>query len=558
MDLAQLLARLRATSASFSPRQLAVLGLAFLAVVGAVIGGAYWSTPNYRLLFADMDPSAASEVVDRLKAQKITYRIDDGGRAIRVPEDRVDELRLAMSAQGLPSSGRIGFEIFDRTAFGATEFLEHVNYRRALEGEIARTIATIGEVSGARVHIAMAKESLFATREEAAKASVILKLKGRGTLPAGTIAGVASLVASSVEGLRPESVVILDNFGRPLTRPAESDDVSGFGVERQQRVEHELSTRVVSLLEPIVGPGRVRVNVAARLNAEAREETEERYDPMTVVRSHQTSNDSQTMGSAAVGGPAGTRANVAPASPPQNPTPPPSPTPQSGKPGDPTPSAPPILPGSVRTAETTNYEVSKLVRHSTVPRGELARLWVAVLVDDDVQSAPGPDGNPVRSQKPRPAAELQKIQSLVAAAVGLDQERGDQLTVENVAFDTPSTEIGTTPTATPAVQAPRMVWVIAIGVGVVVALVLIVIVGRATTRSRRRRAAPPTQLPTVLPRTVQDLQNDIEAQLDAAAQSASAGSQKLPALTRRVGTLAAKEPEAIALLVRSWMTEDSR
>src|SRR5262245_30377293 len=133
MDLAQLLARLRATSASFSARQIVVLVVAFIAVVVGVIGAAYWSAPGYRLLFADMDPAAASEVVDRLKAQKIAYRIDDGGRSIRVPEDRVDELRLALTAQGLPSSGRVGFEIFDRTAFGVTEFLEHVNYRRALE-----------------------------------------------------------------------------------------------------------------------------------------------------------------------------------------------------------------------------------------------------------------------------------------------------------------------------------------------------------------------------------------------------------------------------------------
>src|SRR4051794_7399636 len=179
MDLAQMLARLRASAAAFSPRQLMTIAAAFIAVVGGVIGLSYWNTPSYHLLFADMDPAAASEVVDRLKAQKISYKIEDSGRSIRVPEERVDELRLSLTAQGLPSSGRVGFEIFDRLAFGATEFQEHVNYRRALEGEIARTISTISEVGSARVHIAMAKESLFESREQAAKASVILKLKGR-------------------------------------------------------------------------------------------------------------------------------------------------------------------------------------------------------------------------------------------------------------------------------------------------------------------------------------------------------------------------------------------
>src|SRR5262245_18705625 len=128
MDLAQLLARLRSSSA-FSASQIVIIVVVFLLVVGAIIGGTYLNTPGYRLLFSDMDPAAASEVVEKLKAQKVPYKIDDGGRGIRVPEDRVDEMRLALTSQGMPSSGRVGFEIFDRTAFGETDFLEHVNYR---------------------------------------------------------------------------------------------------------------------------------------------------------------------------------------------------------------------------------------------------------------------------------------------------------------------------------------------------------------------------------------------------------------------------------------------
>jgi flagellar M-ring protein FliF len=567
MDLAQMLARLRATSAALTTPQIVSIALAFLLVVGGVIGGSYLSTPNYRLLFSDMDPTAAAAVMDRLKAQKIPYQIDDGGRAIRVPEDKVDELRLSLTAQGLPSTGRIGFEIFDRTAFGETEFLEHVNYRRALEGEIGRTIATIGEVASARVHIAMAKESLFESKEQPAKASVILKLKGRQPLPGATVAGIASLVASSVEGLRPESVVILDNFGRSLTRPAEADEniSSGpLGVERQQRMEHELSTRVVSLLEPIVGPGRVRVNVAARLNAEAREETEEHFDPETVIRSHQTSSDTQQVGAGSVGL-AGARSNVAPPAPPtakpvSNKTdatdpaaPPPAP------PAGPATFAPPAI---SRVSETTNYEISKVVRHSNVPRGELARLWVAVLVDDDVQLKPGKDGSAERTQKPRSAADLQKIQGLVAAAVGLDEDRGDQLTVENIAFDVPAAEIGTNAAPLPGMPAPRLLWIGIAAGGAVIGLILLVVVVRATSGPKRtavRGSAKVADLPQsgALPRTVQDLQQEVEAQLNAEVANAT-GAQKLPALARRVGALASKEPEAVALLVRSWMAEDRR
>ena len=153
------------------------LVVSFVLVVGVVGGSAWWlNTPSYALLFADMDEDAAGQVVTRLKSLKVPYSLDEGGRAIRVPANRVDELRLELTAQGLPSSGRVGFEIFDRTAFGATEFLEQVNYRRALEGEIARTISTIAEVGGARVHIAMGKDSLFG-EPRPAKASVVLKLR---------------------------------------------------------------------------------------------------------------------------------------------------------------------------------------------------------------------------------------------------------------------------------------------------------------------------------------------------------------------------------------------
>src|SRR5262245_3771673 len=205
-----------------------------------------------------MDAESAQQIVTKLKAQNVPYKLDDGGRGIRVPQSRVDELRLELSAANLPASGRIGFEIFDRTQFGATQFLEQVNYRRALEGEIARTIATITEVSSARVHIAMGKDSLFG-ESRPAKASVVLKLKGSRPPSASTINGITNLVAASVEGLRPEAVVILDSYGRPLARPTEddSDPLGAAQLERQQRLERDLSTRVIALLEPVVGAERV-------------------------------------------------------------------------------------------------------------------------------------------------------------------------------------------------------------------------------------------------------------------------------------------------------------
>src|SRR5512146_3542572 len=251
MDPQQLLARLKALFGSLSTGQLVTLAFSFIAVA-AVVGGSAWfmNRTTYALLFSDMDADSASQVVTRLKSQKVPYELDNGGRAIRVPAEQVDELRLDMSSQGLPSSGHVGFEIFDRTSFGATEFLEQVNYRRALEGEIARTISTLTEVSNARVHIAMGKDSLFG-ESQPAKASVVLKLRGNRSLPASTVSGITNLIAASVDGLRPEE--------------DPNDPLGGAQLERQQRLEHDMSSRVLALLEPVIGPDRVRVNVAVKL-----------------------------------------------------------------------------------------------------------------------------------------------------------------------------------------------------------------------------------------------------------------------------------------------------
>ena len=314
MNFQPLIDRLRTATAALSGAQIASLAAVFVVVVGLVVGSAYWvNTPTYGVLFADMDPESANSVVARLKTQKVQYILDDGGRTIRVPVAHLDELRLEAAGQGMPASGRIGFEIFDRTSFGVTDFLEHVNYRRALEGELARTIGTIAEVSSARVHIAMARPSLFASQDQAATASVVLKLRGNKPLSASTTAAITGLIAAGVEGLRPEGVVIIDNFGRPLTRSTDGREEStgAFQAERQQRIERDLSMRVVSLLEPIVGPAHVRVNISAKLNIDSQEETVERFDPTPVIRSH----ESVVQGGAAAGsaqGVAGVRSNLPP------------------------------------------------------------------------------------------------------------------------------------------------------------------------------------------------------------------------------------------------------
>lgn len=541
MNVEQFFAKLKGAASTLSAKQLVTLTIAFVAVVGLTIGSAYWiNTPTYSVLFSDMDAESASSIVTRLKNDKVDYVLDDGGKTVRVPASRVDELRLQFASDGMPGSGRVGFELFDRTAFGVTDFLEHVNYRRALEGELARTISTISEVSGARVHIAMPQPSLFTGRDQPTKASVVLKLRHNRQPSASTVAAITGLLSASVESLKPESVVIIDNYGRPLSK-TEADDgaVDGVSLERQQRIERDLTTRVIALLEPIVGIGRARVNVSAKLSSGTQEETEERWDPMPVIRSQQSVTQIGASPSAPSGQlpAAGTRANL----------------PDPGKPESPaavvaSAAATPGTPGS-HTAETTNYEVSKVTRHSLRPRGDIARLSVAVVLDDDREDA----GQQGAQAKPRPPADIQKIHGLVAAAVGFDADRGDQLTVENIAFEeTPVEEVA--PQRTWQQYAPQAIEIGRIAGIVLLGLVAVFGVIRPMVR-HSMSAAPAVQTAGAgvsVPRTVQDLEAEMDAQLG------PPGAQRMPVLTRRVAALTEREPENAARLLRTWLSEEER
>jgi len=588
-----LLTHFKRLTATLSRTQLATLAGVFVAVVGVLVGTAYWiNTPTYTVLFSDLDSESAQGVVSKLKTDKVEYVLDDGGRTVRVPATRVDELRLSFSGQGMPANGRIGFEIFDRTAFGTTEFLEHVNYRRALEGELARTIATISEVAGARVHIAMAKDSLFATEKQSAKASVVLKLKGRKPLAPQTITAIAGLVASSVEDLRPESVVVLDTFGRSLTGKENQDDQDGSGLnlDKQHRLERDLTTKVVALLEPIVGEGHVRVNVAARLNASSAEETEEHWDPETVLRSRQTSSDIGAIptGATLTGGTvgAGARANTPPGS-----------AGASGN-GAATPVPVPGTPPS-RTVESTNYEVGRVTRHTISPSGQIARLSVAVLLDDSRSAAAAaaataaqgtppangaapaagaaatPPATPTPVSKPRTPEEVERIHKLVAAAVGFEEARGDQLTVENISFDEgeqlapepPRTMLQRMTTAVQSDGAHEVGRTVGILVLALLAFLLFL-----KPVMNKALAPPPgsVALPSALGapslaggpaaagalaaagglQTIAALEQQVEAGL------LRPEDQKITQLTRNVAKLADSEPEAVARLVRTWISDN--
>ncbi|MFN8644393.1 MAG: flagellar basal-body MS-ring/collar protein FliF [Candidatus Binatia bacterium] len=563
MNPSQLLAHAARLRANLSTTQLVSLVGAFIAVVAVVVGSAYWANaPAYTVLYRDLDPESANAVITKLKASNTPYQLEGGGTMLLVPATRIDELRLDFAAQGLPTAGRIGFELLDKTTFGTTEFMEGVNYRRALEGELARTIATIDDVASARVHLAMATERLYASDSQPAKASVVLKLRTSRPLSPQTVAGITGLVASAVESLRPESVVIVDTFGRPLSKPPEDETTAaGPGLEHQQTYEHELMTKVVSLLEPVVGPGHVRVNVAARFTAGSSEETEESWDPNSVVRSQQKSSDTTSNASSSsrtgkTGGIAGARSNAPPDASTAN-----AQTLQvAGAEGT-----------AGRVSETTNYEIGKKTRHTVAPSGQVERLSVAVIVDDE--RTPAAEGKPAAS-KPRDPAVMDRIKGLVATSVGLDTDRGDQLTVENIAFED-TTAAPEEPAGPWWKQMPtQMKTTLGVSVSDVMRWALVTFLALvalfAVIRPMVRGALAPAA-PALLPaapgdagvpalaggtpagvRTVAELEQDIQA----AASKREAG--RAPALTRSIAAKVDSEPEHVAHVVRAMIAQEER
>lgn len=541
--LDQMTQQIRAMFGSLDPRQIVGIGLVFVSVVAGIGGIAYWaSRPSWALLATDVDPEGMNGVVERLKALKVQYQLDEGGRTIRVDAARVDELRMQLAAEGLPASGRIGFELFDRTMFGATELTERVNFQRALEGELARTIGALGTVSAARVHLALPRTSLFANESQPAKASVVLRLRSGRSVSAADVDGIVALVSSSVEGLAPDGVTVIDASGRRLSRqmdPAEAATDRGR-FERQQQLERDMAGRVVALLEPVVGAGRVRANVSASLKADSENEMEERWDPTSVVRSRQQTLEADGRGTAQ--GAAGARANL-----PADPSAPPE------------PERAPAVTTNNRSSEVTNYEVSKLTRHRTSPAGQLSRLSVAVLVDDVRRIERGDDGQETALATPRSEEELQRLHALVASAVGLVPERGDQLTVQNIAFEIPEGDF------VPAPTAPVPVWQLLgdqlterwqIVVPSVAAAVVLLAGLVYLLRGRRRPALTAgAGSPRLASASGAPLGEMSQATTDADARQDSA---LPPSPARQLARLAQAEPEQLARIVRGWLAEEER
>src|SRR5437764_3423874 len=389
---------------------LATVGGASMALV---LGLAWWAQrPLYRPLFTNLSTADAAAIVEALKAEKVAYRLEDDGRVVLVPAERLYELRLALAAHGLPEGGGVGFEIFDKQSLGVTDFLQRLNYQRALQGELGRTIGQLGGVESARVHLALPERSLFVAEDRRPSASVVVKLVQGRTLSAAQIDGIVHLVAASVEGLQPEDVTVVDEAGRILTsdrRGAEAAGTSNAPLEIQQSVERGAEERIESMLGAVVGRDKVVARVAASLGLSRVEATEETYDPdRTAVRTQHTTRE-ETIGAKTPGGAPGVQANLTNA---------------------PAAAAGPDGPKSERRDETQSYEVSKVTSRTIAPVGAVKQLSVAVLIDGTYTEGEG--GKRVFTA--RPSEEMDRLRELVKSAVGFSESRGDKIEITSVPF----------------------------------------------------------------------------------------------------------------------------
>ena len=269
---------------SLSRAQQVSLVIAPLVVLAAVSGILKWRHDSgFRVLYSGLAPEDASAVTQKIREAGIEYRLDETGATVEVPAEHLADARLALAGAGLPRSGRIGFELFDRNNLGASDFAEQVNYRRALEGELERTVATLSEVDQARIHITFAKDSVFLDARQPSKATVVLRLKRSAQLPQGTVTAIANLVASAVDGLTPDAVAIIDSHGHLVNRPHAAGDageqMAEANLDYRRQVETDLLTRINSALGTLLGPDRFHASVNVDCDFTSSEQNDEIVDP---------------------------------------------------------------------------------------------------------------------------------------------------------------------------------------------------------------------------------------------------------------------------------------
>jgi flagellar M-ring protein FliF len=565
-EVAQLPTPAQGLQATLKPLLLLV-GIAMAVAAGVTV--VLWSRgPTYSMLYANLGTQDQAQITQALDAAQIPYRMAPGSNSIEVPAERLNDARLKLAGQGLPEGGG-GFALMDKDpGFGVSQFMENARYQHALEAELARTIAALRPVEGARVHLAVPRQSAFVRDHKGASASVFLQLKQGRRLEQEQIQAIVNLVASSIPDLEANQVTVVDQQGRLLSSPEGHDQ---FAMREQQydmihRLEDDYAQRIEALLVPLVGPGRVRAQVVAQMDMAVTEEAHEQYKPESqIIRSEQTS-ESVTKDASGTQGVPGALTNQPPAAgvaqPPAANTPPKPATAAPGAAGAAAAAAATSPVGgmtgvgateSSNKQATKNYEIDRTVAYTKQPAGRLRRVTVAVLIDN-LRSV-GKDGK--SKETPISKEQLDHINQLVKDAVGYDETRGDSVNVVNASF----TQEATPAPAEGELQSPK-IWesplfldIAKIAGGLIVLLVLVLSVLRPLVKNLIGPAAQQMQV-QVLPRTANapaaDAAGNTPALPSAAQQAAVTHEQQV----MQARTLVNQDPKRVAQVVRGWVAKD--
>ena len=549
---------------SLSGRQRLTILLVAATVVAGVMGVARWQHDgDFRPLYTALGPEDAAAVVQKLKESGVEYRLAEGGATVQVASARVAESRLALAAAGLPRSGRIGFELFDKNNLGATEFTEHINYHRALEGELERSITCLGEVDQARVHVTFPKESIYTESRQPAKASVLVRLKPGARISPANATAISYLVASAVEGLAPEAVSILDMNGNLLNRPRKTEalgeEPSEATLDFRHNIERDLLNKINATLEPLLGSDRFRAAVSVDCDFSRVDQSEEIFDPArsVMVSSQKTEDVSGAPGAAGIPGTASTL---------------------------PRPSSRPatILAGVSRRTENIAYQSTRTVRRTSLPEGVIKRMSLSVLVDQSVRWE-GEGRSRKRVLVPPAPETLKAIRDLVAGVTGFVADR-DQLIVETLPFAStlqPESEtalaVPGAGAASPAPPSPR--WLVLLRdpktvmavAGVVLAMAAVLVFFLLRRPKPGAQASAPPALTAAAGAPAASIEEQLQARLDEQnaleqkLEQEALNSLKLPKVTtkktevlvKQIKENAKKDATAGTQVLHAWITEQS-
>jgi flagellar M-ring protein FliF len=503
------------TGSSYKVKAFTIVGgiaVIFLIILFISIG----TRINYDVLFSNLSPQDAAAVTSKLREMGEPYRLTEGGTVVLVPKDKVYEIRLSLASQNIPSGGGVGFEIFDKTSLGTTDFVEKINYQRALQGELSKTISSLSNVEYARVHIVLPRERLYAAESVPPQAGVVLKLRPGATISKSEVMAIARLVASSVEGLKPESVTIVDTNGNMLSRGLFKDEANTLDIEDslflevKDKIEKTIEERIQSMLISVLGPNRAIVRSSVELDLTQLKTSSETFSPVVeesgIIRKEQRTKESYE-GQGTAGGVPGVSSNI---------------------PGYETMQT--TGGTSTHNKQETNieYEINRQVQEVLEKPGKIKRLSVAVVVDKNLTPQ-----------------EQQSIMSLASAASGVDLKRGDQLTVQGIPFDKTyyQQEEAAIASELAAQRKQQLLRLIIIVVAVIIGILIIWNIVKSIVKPVRR--IEEAILPEEVPIAVEEKALPISAE-----------EQRRKEVIEQIGRLARHDPQSFVKLLRSWMKEE--